>query len=352
MGRAPTRQSSMDILRLAAMVAVFVYHLDELSPVPTSARHLGDVGITLFVMLSGYGLARSQGDRPVSFGAFMARKAWRILPSYWLSLALIAIGLTAFTHKRPTGLDWAAHASGLHALWPASPYGATVAANLWFLSLIMALYALFPWLHRRLSTAPRSLGLIGLVLSHWLLWQAAHRVPGASLLLHYRGIQYVSPFFAFNVLPFGLGVLLARVVAERSRWPALAAAAVATYYASIGLSDVALGVAAFGAVMLTPQLPAPLGRVLARLTAASYEFYLLHHALMGPFYRYWMLHTHAAPRWLFAVVYAASILAVAEGAQRAAAWCVAAIAQRGAHRPRTSDLLRSAIARHATRGLG
>ena len=262
MGRAPTRQSSMDILRLAAMVAVFVYHLDELSPVPTSARHLGDVGITLFVMLSGYGLARSQGDRPVSFGAFMARKAWRILPSYWLSLALIALGLTAFTHKRPTGVDWAAHASGLHALWPASPYGATVAANLWFLSLIMALYALFPWLHRRLSTAPRSLGLTGLVLSHGLLC------------------------------------------------------------------------------------------ALARLTAASYEFYLLHHALMGPFYRYWMLHTHAAPRWLFAVVYAASILAGAEGAQRAAAWCVAAIAQRGAHRPRTSDLLRSAIARHATRGLG
>ncbi len=335
MGCAPTRQSSMDVLRLVAMVAVFVYHLDASSPVPSFTRRLGDVGITLFVMLSGYGLARSQGDRPVSFGAFMARKAWRILPSYWLSLALIALGLAAFTHKRPTGL-WAAHASGLHALWPASPWGATVAANLWFLSLIMALYALFPWLHRRLSRAPLSRGLHGLLASHWLLWQAAQHLPGASRLLHYPGIQYVSPFFAFNVLPFGLGVLLARVAAGRSRWPVLAAAtAVAAYYALLGLHDVALGVATFGAVTLTPPLPAPLARGVARITAASYEFYLLHHVLMGPLYRRWVMHTHAAPRWLFALAYATAVLALAEGVQRAAAWCADAVARRAMYGTKT-----------------
>ncbi|MFO0649422.1 MAG: acyltransferase [Polyangiales bacterium] len=328
MSPATTRQSGMDLLRLVAMAAVFVYHLDASSPAQTFTSRLGDVGIVLFVMLSGYGLARSQGDRPVSLGAFMARKAWRILPSYWLSLALIGAGLVALTHKRPTGLDWALHISGLHALWPASPYAATVAANLWFLSLIMALYAVFPWLHRGLSRAPLAWGLHGLLLSHWLLWQLAQRVPAASFLLHYRGIHYVSPFFAFNVLPFGLGMILARVASERARWPTLAAASlVATYYACIGLTDVALGVAIFGAVMVAPRLPSPAGRLLATLTASSYEFYLLHHVLMGPIYRHWMLQTHEAPRWLFAVVYAASLVALSSIVQRASSRLTAAVAQ-------------------------
>lgn len=309
------------------MAAVFVYHLEGSSLVPTFTSRLGDVGIVLFVMLSGYGLAHSQADRPVTLGAFLSRKAWRILPSYWLSLALIGAGLLALTHKRPTGLDWALHISGLHALWPASPYAATVAANLWFLSLILALYAVFPWLHRRLWRAPLAWGLNGLLLSHWLLWQVAQRVPGASFLLHYRGIHYVSPFFAFNVLPFGLGMILARAALGRSRWPMLAAASlVATYYACIGLTDVAFGVAVFGAVMVTPELPSPAGRWLAWLTASSYEFYLLHHVLMGPIYRHWMLQTHAAPRWLFALVYAASLVALAAIVQRASSRLTSAVA--------------------------
>lgn len=324
----PTRQSRLDLLRLLAMGAVFVYHFNGARPEHAFASRLGDVGIVLFVMLSGFGLALSQRDRRISPGGFLARKAWRILPSYWLSLALIGVGLLTLTHKRPTTLDWALHISGLHALWPASPYAATVAANLWFLSLILCLYALFPWLHRWLWRAPLTVGLSGLLLSHAALWTFALRVDGASLLLHYRGIHYVSPFFAFNVLPFGLGVLLARVSLRGSRWPMLAAALlVSTYYATLGLVDVSLGVAVFGLVMVSPELPSPAGQTVAWLTASSYEFYLLHHVLMGPIYRHWMVQTHAAPRWLFAFVYAASLVTLATFVQRASSWCTTAIAQ-------------------------
>lgn len=328
MSHSSARQSRLDLLRLLAMGAVFTYHLDGALPERTFVARLGDVGIVLFVMLSGYGLAHSQRDRPVSLKSFLTRKAWRILPSYWLSLALIGVGLRALTNKRPTAIDWALHVTGMHALWPASPYAATVAANLWFLSLILCLYAVFPWLHRRLWRAPLAWGLGALVASHAALWAVAQHVPGASFLLHYRGLHYVSPFFAFNVLPFGLGVLLAKVSSTGARWPMLfASLAVSAYYAALGLTDVALGVALFGAVMVSPELPSPAGRALARVTASSYEFYLLHHVLMGPVYRHWMLQTHAAPRWLFALVYAVSLVALSGVVQRASSFLTSAVGQ-------------------------
>lgn len=310
-------QNRLDFIRLLAMAFVFLFHLNPASPLQGFFSHLGDVGIILFVMLSGYGLSWSQGDKPVEVVGFVRRKLFRIFPSYWLSLGLIAGGLLLLTAKRPSGADWLWHVTGLHALWPGSPFAATISANLWFISLIVMLYLIFPWLHRLLWRASIGWGLALLLGSHLTLWLASSPGYPAAMLRSYGGIKYLSPFVLFNVLPFGLGMLLARMVAQqkRSLMPAVFLAG-ATCFLAIGLSDLAVGVTLFGLIVMLPDFPLVVGRWLKPLASVSYEFYLLHHALMGPLFWHWGKRTHDAPWWLFALVYAAAVWGLALAVQR------------------------------------
>ena len=97
----------LEALRGVAILLVFFFHADGLlSPTgypmigtwvsPLSAFvHAGHTGVTLFFVLSAFLLSRAflveaRGGRPVSRRRFLARRALRILPLYWIAVIVFS----------------------------------------------------------------------------------------------------------------------------------------------------------------------------------------------------------------------------------------------------------------------
>ena len=94
-----TRFHGLDTLRAIAILLVMLFHFDLQGMVPTAIRpvaRVGWVGVDLFFVLSGF-LIGSQlmepymrGERP-SLRDFYLRRAYRILPAYFVVLALYLV---------------------------------------------------------------------------------------------------------------------------------------------------------------------------------------------------------------------------------------------------------------------
>jgi peptidoglycan/LPS O-acetylase OafA/YrhL len=96
------RDGGLDLLRGLAAVSVVLFHVwlyAQAAP-PARAHGLADafwsagrLGLVLFFVLSGYLLyrpwirARRSGDRPPATGAYLLRRAARVLPAYYLAFA-------------------------------------------------------------------------------------------------------------------------------------------------------------------------------------------------------------------------------------------------------------------------
>lgn len=81
------RLTFIDGLRGVAAGAVVLQHLMERTPAP---MHYGYLGVAVFFVLSGFVISMSVGTRPISasfLGRFALRRAIRLDPPYWLSIA-------------------------------------------------------------------------------------------------------------------------------------------------------------------------------------------------------------------------------------------------------------------------
>lgn len=98
----------VDALRGVAALAVVLFHYGE----RIDWNNWGNMGVPMFFVLSGFVIAMSVGARPpvsLSFlGRFALRRAIRLDPPYWLSIAaIIVIGLVAARFgmdSKPTSL--------------------------------------------------------------------------------------------------------------------------------------------------------------------------------------------------------------------------------------------------------
>src|SRR3989440_5721620 len=88
------RQAGLDLLRALAIIVVVVYHAALFGfKLPGGVDRFGWIGVDLFFVLSGYliggqlltPLAR---DQPIKLGRFFARRALRIMPAYFVVLAI------------------------------------------------------------------------------------------------------------------------------------------------------------------------------------------------------------------------------------------------------------------------
>ncbi len=84
----------LDILRGLAAVAVVMFHLNEPIPFEASwyrnAVKLGWLGVVVFFVISGYCI-HGAALRSVTVGQYFWKRATRIYPPYWISIALVLV---------------------------------------------------------------------------------------------------------------------------------------------------------------------------------------------------------------------------------------------------------------------
>lgn len=136
------RLAWLDVTRGLAIVAVVLYHTYGFLGLPS--RFQGQAGVDAFLLLSGFGLA--YGTRTEPWYRFLGRRTAKLLPAYWVVLALCV----GFERLRGTALPAdlvVAQALCLH-LFTGDRYGFAVNMSFWFMGLIVPLYAWFTLIRR------------------------------------------------------------------------------------------------------------------------------------------------------------------------------------------------------------
>src|SRR5213592_1200188 len=88
------RQPGLDLLRALAIIVVVIYHAALFGfKLPARVDRFGWIGVDLFFVLSGYLiggqlLAPLARDQRMNLGRFFARRALRIMPAYFVVLAI------------------------------------------------------------------------------------------------------------------------------------------------------------------------------------------------------------------------------------------------------------------------
>ena len=183
-----------------AMLWVMCFHawnLDLGCQVLEWVRAAGFGGVDIFIVLSAMGLVMSLSRREQDFSSFMARRALRILPAYFI----VMLAYTAFSVVRQTAPPSA-------FLWNSLLLNYWVHARgsfNWYVSGIMLFYTITPFCFRQLKKK-----------THRALWVGAGIVLGllaCRLLIVDNYWNYLDVFYRVPV--FFLGLLLGFYVYEK-----------------------------------------------------------------------------------------------------------------------------------------
>ena len=342
------RVECLDGLRGIAALWVLVGHCAILTGLSLPVLDKPDLGVDLFMMLSGFLMVfhyqlRAKDEpwsEPGTWIKFWARRYFRIAPLYYILLGLaFALGpailawhtvIDHFLRLKPYApeiyidgslTNIAAHLSFLFGLLPA--YSVRTPLPDWSLGLEMQFYAVFPAL--MLST--RKLGwvrtviftaLTAAVITH-ATWHFSTRFPMPS-------------FLPFKIDIFLAGMLLAESCREGRRTAAIyfALALVLAYQPFEGegslerLAVREIMVVMFFLLVLNGLLPARLGNCARKIAAVlsnnpfrwlgeiSYSTYLLHLPIMSPVIAFiilrWGHNISASARFIMAVLTVSAIV--------------------------------------------
>ena len=148
----------LDLLRITASLTIIAYHgSTQASYYNRGLLRHGYLAVDIFFVLSGYLLTRqalkmrSTGPSLISFAArFWTRRWFRILPAYWVVLALITLVVATLPVRGTlTTRDFLRHALFLQTLLPPNQYAVTwsLVTEEWFylaLPFVVFLFALLP----------------------------------------------------------------------------------------------------------------------------------------------------------------------------------------------------------------
>jgi peptidoglycan/LPS O-acetylase OafA/YrhL len=287
----------LDELKGLAIVLIILYHAGGVVAWNNSLH--GDLGVDMFVILSGLGLALSSSAGGA--GSFLLRRFARIFPAYWIVLTLFLVGGRWVLGNAYDRTDVVLHYLGLHGFF-GDAHAMTINDSFWFISLLVYLYVVFA-LMRPLLGRPDWILLVGAV---------ASLVP-ALLYLH-AGQSGMYSHLALRVPGFFVGVLLGRLLkAGRLELPLSAALGAALFlfffvpYANgvvFGSFWVGLALMAAYAFLVRRWLGEALRRGLCYLGDRSLEIYLLHQPLI----RYY--NTYLQARWLGVTAFSTTRLIV------------------------------------------
>ncbi len=364
------RIPQIEFLRAVAMAGVFFFHIWSVIPEAGTENPLGllfgDIlaqgylGVVIFNTITGFvltlPLAARGGVLDLSYATFFRRRFGRICPQYYMALALWSgVALFAASAAHPSlGRCVLEHALFVHTLDPACFYG--IVPALWWMGLVAQFYLLYPLLLRLFVRVGPFAALCGIVIGCFGAWGLLEYLSGRFPDSPFGLLAYMLYFNLPARLPeFATGMFLAfRFVAAQNVPPedrdalphpaslALAGVTILAVALTVTVKDglpapaahflVCLCTLSASGMLFALPVTARLGesRLVARLAAASYSFYLIHQPLLG--YAAGMLHGRMSPLaafWVSAVVVGVFAFAGAQLMDRAAA----ALSSRGdAHR--------------------
>ena len=168
-----------------AMLWIMLFHAGSLDlglSLLNGIRAAGFGGVDLFLVLSAVGLVTSLSRKEQKFGPFMARRAVRILPAYFVVMLPYTVFLILRKGAPVSALLWN---STLLSYWVRAEGGFN-----WYISGILLFYALTPFCFRRLKKAKHralltAAGIAGGIVLYrllidcdvWLYLDAAYRLP-------------------------------------------------------------------------------------------------------------------------------------------------------------------------------
>lgn len=205
-----------DGLRGVAILAVVWYHLTLVTGVTPASlvAQTGFMGVDLFFFVSGFCLfwphARHifEGRSQPTLGEFAERRLEKILPSYFVALAVIAAAHASW-FPTTAALAWnvVVHALFIHPWWWAT-FG-SISGPFWTLGIEVQFYALFPFIVAAFRRRPIVVFLAMTALAQAYRWWVAS--TGADTAL-----------YATDQLPavldlFGAGMLAAYAIGSAAR---------------------------------------------------------------------------------------------------------------------------------------
>ncbi len=186
-----------------AMLWVMLFHARDLDfgvEILNLFRGAGFGGVDIFILLSAMGLSMSLDRKEQEYGTFMARRARRILPAYYL----VMIPYTLFC-------IWQGTASGSTLVWNCgllSYWVGSKGAFNWYISGIMLFYALTPWCYRKLKTSEHRERLVA---GGTVVCLAACQILMRDGYWNHMDVVYRIPVFF-------LGLLLGLYIREERAW--------------------------------------------------------------------------------------------------------------------------------------
>ncbi|MDQ7250239.1 acyltransferase family protein [Dongia sedimenti] len=207
---------NLDLLRFIAAYGVVLYHFRVYAPDLHISVHASwdflPLFVDLFFAISGFVISFVYFDRMSTwseFGAFMKRRAARLVPLHWLTLfAFAAIGLSIYLGvqvKEPDRYDWQCFLPNLFLIHSLSVCDRlTFNYPSWSISVEILLYCLFPVF---CAVARRSPWLLIAAALTIIAWLAGTEFRPANAELYWIDYTYAGGF-ARGVPSFLIGICL------------------------------------------------------------------------------------------------------------------------------------------------
>src|SRR6266700_3178537 len=240
------RQAGLDLLRALAIVVVVIYHAALFGfKLPGRVDRFDWIGVDLFFVLSGYLIAGQllaplARDRPIKLGRFFARRALRIMPAYFLVLAIYFLLPSWREYPEMSQPLW----KFLLSIQNIALHGGTAFSHAWSLSVEDQFYLALPfillfanrWL-RASVIIPCGIVLGGITLRAFLAYQNLGEEG-----VNFRGFQAWIYYPTWTRLdPLVFGVALAAIEKFRPQWwKRLTDSAIWLWLPALGLISYAL----------------------------------------------------------------------------------------------------------------
>ena len=317
--------ASIQYLRAIAAGMVVYHHARDRLPAFSEAlpSPIGQAGVDLFFVISGFIMVMTTGSRSVSPGTFMLRRVIRIAPTYWIYTTLLALFILAFPSAFKLEVTPAHYLYSMLFIPHVSPQNQVAPLLLpgWTLNYEMFFYSafgvsLFAAAANRVAVV--TLMLTGLIVAGWLY------PPSGPV-----GLTYTSPL----MLEFVFGAVIGHVYSSghlgrlgaAAGWSMMMAGAAMAVIATafilpvrplFDFGDAAIRVATYGvagALVVTGALAWETSarttsqslpqRFLGLVGDASYALYLTHLVSLGLLRSIWLKLDMGTDGWFWTLLF-------------------------------------------------